>query len=58
VTKKVDFKIIDKTMVLIDSPGFNDTNKERSDEKIFKHITSHILARNFNQQNYGLSAIL
>jgi hypothetical protein len=41
VTTKVDVKELED-LNFIDSPGFNDPNKERSDNKIFSDIVDTV----------------
>lgn len=42
VTKKIDIKKFEQ-ISYIDSPGFNDPNKNRSDNQIFSDIVDTIL---------------
>jgi len=61
VTTRTEIKIF-QNMNLFDSPGFNDPNKERSDNETFKNICDVILEKAFKKDSkgnqHGLSACL
>ena len=44
-------------MTLIDTPGFNDTNTDRSDKKILNELTKILRPRLYNKKK-GITAFI
>ena len=55
VTIKLEIKNINKVCNYIDTPGFSDPDKDRSDDKNFKLIIDNILNR---VVEFGLASIV